>query len=133
MDDFTLEDELAVRTTLARYCRTCDDGDIAGVSALFAPDGVFAVPARNLEARGTAAITACFEESQGPPERRGKHLTLNTVLETGNGRVTAVSDFLFLRPVGAQPVLAMAGRYDDEFVKIDGRWVFARREVQAGR
>jgi uncharacterized protein (TIGR02246 family) len=132
MDDFTIEDELDIHSALARYCHRCDDGDPDGVARLFAPDGVFAVPYRDLEARGRTAIAEFFHTNQGRPEQRGKHLTTNTVIEYENGRVTLVSDFLFLQPAGAKPTPAMSGRYNDEFVKIDGKWLFTRRNVMSG-
>jgi ketosteroid isomerase-like protein len=131
MDDFTLSDELAVRTTLARYCHRCDDGDFAGVIALFTSDGVFTY--REWTARGSATLLKFFQRTQGQSDQRGKHLTVNTLVEAGDGQVVALSDYVFLRSdgsaEGSQWVPALAGRYRDELVKQDGQWLIARRDV----
>ncbi|WP_242423804.1 nuclear transport factor 2 family protein, partial [Frankia sp. EI5c] len=40
-----------------------------------------------------------------------------------------VSDFVFLRPGAAGPVLDLAGRYHDELRRVDGHWRIARRDA----
>lgn len=128
MADFTVSDELAVRTTLARYCHRCDDGDFTGLAELFTPDGVFNYAGRTCT--GRAAIVEFFQGSQARPEQRGKHLTANIAVEpAGDDRVRVASDFLFLRRDGSRLVPAITGRYDDELVRVDGRWLFARRDA----
>jgi len=127
--DFAAEDELAIRAALARFCHRCDDGDFDGVGALFAPDGVFAFPALDMEAHGPVAISELLRKSHVRSDRRGKHLTLNTVIEPRNGRVTSVSDYLYLNPVAPAPAPRMTGRHVDEFVRVDGEWQIARRDV----
>jgi ketosteroid isomerase-like protein len=128
--DFTVADELAIRTALARFCHRCDDGDFDGVGALFTPDCVFAFPAYGIAANGPDAITELLEKSHSRPEQRGKHLTLNTVIESQGGRITSVSDYLYLNPVSPTPTPRLTGRYIDEFVEVDGQWLIARRDVR---
>jgi hypothetical protein len=157
MNDFAFSDERAVRDTLALYCHRCDDGDIAGVVALFTPEGAFTFNGRTT--RGSGPLYAFFRAAQGRPEQRGKHLTVNSVIEvieviegvevvegleglevadvtdgtdvadSGEGQVRVVSDFVFLLPAKDRLVATMAGRYHDRFVKLDGRWRIARRDV----
>ncbi|ABW12147.1 conserved hypothetical protein [Parafrankia sp. EAN1pec] len=127
MRDSALLDELAVQATLAHYCHRCDDGDLAGVVALFTPDGVFSFDGRT--ARGSQALLEFFQSSQGRPDQRGKHLTVNTVVRPDGDVARSVSDFVFLRAGAEGLVPAIVGRYHDELVRLDGEWRIARREA----
>ncbi|MDT3443200.1 MULTISPECIES: nuclear transport factor 2 family protein [unclassified Pseudofrankia] len=128
MTGLAIEDQFAVRATLARYCHRCDDGDLTGVVALFTADGVLIHGDRT--ARGTAELLEFFQSTQSRPSQRGKHVTVNAVLEHGGrGLVRVVADFVFLRFAGDRLVPAITGRYHDEIVRVDGAWRFARREV----
>jgi ketosteroid isomerase-like protein len=121
-----LHDELAIRRTLAIYCHHCDDGDFAELVDQFTPDGSFAYLGEVVT--GLEHLRAWFENRQ-PPERRGKHLTTNTVIDVDGDRAHAVSDFVFLRLLDGSPSPAIAGRYRDELHCINGRWLIYRREV----
>jgi hypothetical protein len=121
-----LHDELAIRRTLAIYCHRCDDGDFAELVDQFTTDGSFAYLGE--EVTGHEQLRAWFESKQ-PPDRRGKHLTMNTVVDIDGDRAHAVSDFVFLRLVDGSPSPAVAGRYRDELHCVNGRWLIDRREV----
>lgn len=121
-----LHDELAIRRTLAIYCHRCDDGDFAELVDQFTTDGSFAYLGE--EVTGHEQLRAWFESKQ-PPDRRGKHLTMNTVVDVDGDRAHAVSDFVFLRLVDGSPSPAVAGRYRDELHWVNGRWLIDRREV----
>ncbi|ONH25374.1 nuclear transport factor 2 family protein [Pseudofrankia asymbiotica] len=128
MTDLAIEDQFAVRATLARYCHRCDDGDLTGVVALFTSDGVFVHGDRT--ARGEVELLELFQSTQGRPSQRGKHVTVNPVLESdGRDLVRVAADFVFLRFAGDRLVPAITGRYRDEIVRVDGAWRIARREV----
>lgn len=133
MAELAVADELAIRTVLARYCHRCDDGDITGLVELFTDDAVYTYDGRTAE--GAAGIAEFFAPMRDHPERRGKHLTVNTAVDPeGPDAATAVSDFLVLQLADGRPVPAMTGRYVDRFVRRDGGWRIARRDtVLAGR
>jgi ketosteroid isomerase-like protein len=122
-------DELAIRRTLATYCHHVDDGDFAELVDQFTPDGTFSYQGE--EVTGHEDLRAWFESKQ-PPERRGKHLTTNTVIDITRDRAHALSDFVFLRLLedSGAPVIVIAGRYRDELRRIGDRWLIDRREVQ---
>jgi hypothetical protein len=124
-----LHDELAIRRTLSIYCHHCDDGDFAELVDQFTPDGSFSYLGEVVT--GHQHLRAWFESKQ-PPERRGKHLTTNTVIDIDRDRAHAMSDFVFLRLLegSTNPVIAIAGRYRDELHCIGGRWLIDRREVE---
>lgn len=118
-------DILAVQATLARYCHRLDDGDIDGVLALFTPDGVFSY--LGATAHGPDELRAFFARSQGTPELRGKHLTVNVDVQVDGDTATSRADFLYLRAGETGPIPQIAGRYEDDLRRIDGEWRIARR------
>jgi hypothetical protein len=73
-------------------------------------------------------MSAAFA-SNAAPERRGKHITANTVMEIDGDDATARTDFLFLLPSadGLKPLAA--GRYFDTFTKDDGNWLYRERRI----
>lgn len=129
MDPARLADELAIRGVLAAYCHRCDDGRFVELLELFAPDAAFVRGATTIA--GHAALLAYFEDRQGLPEQRGRHLTLNLEVEIDGCRARALSDFLYLKVVDGRITPLLAGRYRDDLVRAeDGGWRFSRREVE---
>jgi hypothetical protein len=125
--DTSASEELAIRRTLACYCHYIDDGRFADLVDLFAPDGSFVLG--TIAATGRGELLGLFEERQGGPEQRGRHLTLNTVIDLVGTTARARSDFVFLKLVDGRPTPVGAGRYHDDLVQIDGQWRFACRRV----
>ena len=107
---------------------TSDDGRFTELVDLFVPEGCFVVDATPIT--GRAELLRFFEERQGRGEQRGRYLTLNTVVDVTGAVARARSDFLFLKYVDGQLAVVRAGRYEDELVRIDGTWRFARRRVE---
>jgi uncharacterized protein (TIGR02246 family) len=122
----------ALHALIARYCQLCDDGRFTEFAALFADDAEFVVMGRTY--RGRAAIADFMEDAQ-PPERRGKHLTANVVLDIDDagGEASACTDYVFVGREAEAPggfAITSVGRYHDEFRRgSDGAWRFARREI----
>ncbi len=122
-----VEDHLAVLRVIAEYCRRCDDGRFAEFAHLFAPDAQLVM--RGQVVHGPEAITATISALQ-TPERRGRHMIANTVVELAGDRASAESDFVFFRARAAGPLEAVnSGRYLDEFTRQGQEWRFARREI----
>jgi ketosteroid isomerase-like protein len=122
-----MADELEIRRTLAEYCHRCDDGDFEGLVALFASDAVLVHG--NVRASGHAEVRDFFVERQGLPVQRGKHLTMNTVVDVDGDHARALSDFLYIQLVGGDVMPGSSGRYRDDLVRLDGVWCFARRQI----
>lgn len=129
------QDELAMLTAqaqigrvLARYCQALDDGDLDALGECFTEGAVLEAFGRTRTGRQEA--TALLAKAM-PPERRGTHLTVNTVIGNlrtapdGSGRATALSDFAFVAPDGT----VTTGRYADEFVAVAGTWQISSRQV----
>jgi len=126
VDESTVAAELGVRRTLAAYCHLCDDGEFGRLVELFTGDGVFVF--RGDVVTGGDALERWFADRQ-PPDGRGKHLTVNTVVDVTADRARAVSDYLYVvaTPDGIVPTLT--GRYDDQLRRVEDRWLFERREA----
>jgi uncharacterized protein (TIGR02246 family) len=127
-----VHDEVAILRVLARYCHTIDDGAFDEFGDLWADDAEFVL--RGTVTRGRDAIRDAVEAMQ-PPERRGRHLTMNAVVDLDGDTAHVVSDFLFFgRDPGASAEgtadLRYLGRYHDDFVRSDAGWQFRRREIE---
>ena len=60
------------------------------------------------------------------------HLLTNEIITVNGDRATAVSKLIFyIKGPEGRPVPQMAGHYDDELIREDGRWKFLKRVVQA--
>jgi 3-phenylpropionate/cinnamic acid dioxygenase small subunit len=120
-------DEDQIRRTLAQYCHCCDDGDFDALLELFAPDAELTY--RDRFCRGRAQVRAFYDELQGKPDQRGKHMTANALVDVAGAEASVVSDFLFVRFVAGALVPVFTGRYRDRFARSAGRWRIARREI----
>ena len=125
--DIAVADELAIRRTLAAYCQHLDDGDFGALAHQFTSDGSMTYGDSG-GASGRPDIEAWFAE-MNPPERRGRHLTVNAIVDVEGDRATVSSDFAFLRFVDGELRPLFTGRYHDEFVRTEGRWLIRRRMV----
>ena len=126
-----VEDELAIRRVLVDYSATQDARDYAGYAALFARDGEW-VNGKTVH-KGREAIHKMLVELYGaaPPgyvNGESFHITSNPQINVSGDRATARSrHLLILRGPNGQPTPALAGRYEDEFIREDGQWKILRR------
>lgn len=115
-----------IRRTLARYCMFCDDGRFDEFGMLFTEGARFHVMGRTYE--GREQIRTFMEKNQGP-DARGKHLAVNSLIESDgwSGTARAWTDFAFIAQ--NQRVTSM-GRYHDELVREgDKVWRIGLREI----
>src|SRR5215813_3649751 len=126
----TADEKDAIRELMARYCHALDACRFGEVASLFAEDGVWTTTYGN--ARGRTQIETLLasvvpKPGEGPQR---KHYISNIIVTLTSGdRASARSDYLVIResPGGLIPV--MGGTYLDDFVKRDGGWQFARKEL----
>jgi 3-phenylpropionate/cinnamic acid dioxygenase small subunit len=116
-------DEEAIRRTLAEYAHLCDDGRFEEWALLYTTDARFHVMGRTYEGREGAKG---FIQKGQPPESRGKHICVNSVIDVDGDRATAVTDYIFINK--AKEVLS-AGRYHDVLVRQPDRWRFSERRI----
>lgn len=126
-----VEDELAIRRVLVEYSATQDARDYAGYAALFAREGEW-VNGRNVH-KGRAAIHKMLVDLYGEPppgftNNESFHISSNAQIDVQGDRATARSrHLLVMRGPAGEPVPALAGRYEDEFIREDGEWKILRR------
>jgi uncharacterized protein (TIGR02246 family) len=120
----------AIREVMARYCHALDACNFAEVASLFAEDGEWTTSYGS--ARGRAQIEALLESvvpkpGEGPQR---KHYITNIIIKFGDdGRANVRSDYLVIREAEGGLIPVMGGAYLDTFVKRDGAWLFARKEL----
>lgn len=126
-----VEDELAIRRVLVDYSATQDAHDYAGYAALFARDGEW-VNGQTVH-KGREAILKMLVELYGAPppgyvNSESYHITSNAQIDLHGDRATVRSrHLLVMRGSGGAPTPALAGRYEDEFIREDGKWKILRR------
>jgi uncharacterized protein (TIGR02246 family) len=129
-------DRLAIRELVDAYAYCADRRDAAGQMALFTEDADFVVymdsrepvPTRHL--RGRDALAPVFDELnayQGTTHFNGQS---TTVLDGDNAVGTTYCLAHHVKVDGSTRTLMIASiRYLDTFVKRDGAWLFAQRNL----
>lgn len=136
----TLEDEKQIRDLMTRYGRLLDAGDFASYSQLFATEGEWSgLLSGYTTIKGPENIRAAMEKNfadrkYDPEHVMNLHLLSNFQVEVDGDRGTGYSRWTVLtRNDASEPFTRVSGRYDDVFVREDGRWKFrsriARREI----
>lgn len=128
----TLPSHRHIENLIGRYAELVDDGDFAGVGELFAA-GTF--HGSDSSFTGSEAVAGMLRDQirlypGGTPLTR--HVTTNLMDEVDEeagtaGARSAVTIFQATPALPLQPI--MAGRYADEFRRLDGVWSFSARRV----
>ena len=126
-----LQDEKAIREVVIRYGEYLDARDYAAYASLFANDGVWTGGFGSFT--GPAAIQEMLEKNLGKPEqgfinKANFHLMTTVVVEVDGDTARARSRYTFFTASpDNRPTAALAGRYVDEFVRVNGTWKIKRR------
>ena len=126
----TADEKDAIRELMARYCHALDACNFGEVASLFAEDGEWTTTYGRAYGRAqieTLLASVVPQPGEGP--QRKHYITNIIVMLAGEDRASARSDYLVIResPAGLIPV--MGGTYLDMFVKREGAWRFARKEL----
>jgi SnoaL-like protein len=134
----TLDELIAresVRDTYARYNHAGDRGRVAELAECFTEDGVlevkdrFAAHGRSEIAAVLGEVAAQFPRTDAPPPGTHhimRHYVANLLFTSiGPDRIHSEAYFA----VFLVDTVDHWGRYRDELVPVDGRWLFARRLV----
>jgi len=121
-----LLDERAIEKLLVAYGALNDAGRFDDLAALFVEDGRFARPANpDRPIVGRAAILETF---RGRAPRTARHLICNVqVTFTDEGTATVRSTSVLTTKGEGGGANLSVGQFDDEVVKVDGRWLFRSR------
>ena len=117
----------AIQRLMVRYADRIDANDPVGAAACFAPDGLGVYWG---DYRGREAIAERLTGILAAYHATSHHLTNVQIELTGETTATAQSYvYAFHRVKGTMEQMHYWGRWVDEVEKVDGEWLFARREV----
>jgi limonene-1,2-epoxide hydrolase len=123
-----IEDIETIKQLKARYCAFCDDNyNPQGIASLFTDDGVW--DGGDLgKAEGHAAIIKFFERAPSAFSFAIHHV-MNPTVEVDGDRATG--RWYLLQPLirarrDGEAAMWLAGRYEDEYVRIGREWKFKR-------
>ena len=125
-----IESRNAIMDLVPQYSRVIDEHDLAGIVSLFTPDGYLRNATRQMDARGQDAIRALYQKVFAAlgPSFHYSHNHLIVFDEDDENRATGtVTGHSETFRKGAQYLAAI--RYDDEYQRIDGRWLFKGRQL----
>lgn len=124
-----LEDREAIRDLIARYGPLADSGDAAGVAALFAPDGVYAVGGMG-EAHGHKAIAALIEGPvhQALMEDGCAHVLTAPAIDLAGDSAVARCHSVVFRHEGGRWAAARVSANRWELQRGAGGWQVTRRD-----
>lgn len=125
-----LEDREAIHGLFMRYRECLDEKDFSGYAALFAEDGEFV--AAGGTAKGRDGIEELVDGMRGSLLTAvvgdDLHIVVNPEIRVDGDRATARSTWIYLvRGDDTEPTLCKVGHYEDDLVREDGEWRFARR------
>jgi ketosteroid isomerase-like protein len=143
-----VEDRLAIEQLLMRYAAALNTDDADTYVSLFTPDATFELRRQVDEPpflgpfEGRAALRRQWfpdvPTNTAGAARFGpmRHVTTNYEIDVTGGTATVRAFFIEVVSNGANtppgsnpPTIHAMGRYEDELVKVDGRWFFSKRVV----
>ncbi|MCW2365854.1 hypothetical protein M2333_001593 [Sphingobium sp. B11D3B] len=134
------DDRAAIEDLHGRYLFAFDWHDAASYAATFAEDGTLDYGAG--EIKGRKAIAAFIEEGRkravearakvpaGERPKGGRHIISNIVVKLDGNKAHGLAYWTHMTsgPTGYGTV-DFWGHYEDELVKVDGQWLYARRRI----
>jgi len=138
--ELTTEDRLALRELVEAYAGAVDRFDVAAVVALFAPEGRMVAPhpaggdRPPIRHEGHARLTTALDAGLGAYRLLthvigGLELTAaDAAAGTAAGTTTCLAHHVFERE-GRDRLLVLGIKYRDRYVRLDGCWRFAERDL----
>lgn len=128
-EDIGWEDKLALRQLVEQYFHGVDHKDLAAVADCFASDCFFQINVEPpVKLHGREAVRTMFSEN-APILMSNHSVSHHTIQAEGNRLIgiTYAVAHLLIKPADAKRILIRGLRYDDEYIREEGRWRIARR------
>jgi ketosteroid isomerase-like protein len=131
-----LQDQWEIRQLVERYCYSTDRADGDAVAQLFAEDGEFVMwldpnlTDPTSHRRGRAEIAGAINRIRDYSHTH--HSIANTVADVDGDRASGETRCDAHHLIGAPPNVrdyTLYIRYVDELARVDGSWLFSRREL----
>jgi hypothetical protein len=129
-----VEDRLALQELNARYAINCDTKRYTAMSGLWELNGVWDETAIGLPlCEGRAAIDEFFCGPAPAALEFIHHTTSNHLINEFDGERASGTTHLYAEGRFFGSVVRVFGYYADQYIKVDGRWLFqCRRLVEIG-
>jgi hypothetical protein len=130
-------DRLAIRELVEAYAHSADRRDSKGQMSLFTPDTHFVVymeaknptPSQELHSReALAPVFADLNKYAATMHFVGQSTIFSLTGDRAAGEAYTLAHHLTIDG-GKRRLMIAALRYEDQFVKIDGAWLFAERQL----
>ena len=134
------DDRALIEDLQARYLFAFDFGDAQGYAATFAPDGV--LDFGQGENKGRQAIARFIADGRKRTEETrartpagerpsvGRHVINNMVIKIDGDKARAVAYWTHMTSgANGRGTVDFFGHYEDDLVKVNGEWLFARRRI----
>ncbi len=130
MTSDTLTDEWALLGLANRYAQAVDRRDADGLAALFTEDGGLDRPGASWRGHEQLrAIVARLNTLYGSTFHTVRNQTVTIDCDSAEGETYCVAMHMMPLVDGVQKRMDMGIRYQDSFVRQNGTWLFARREL----
>lgn len=134
------DDRALIEDLQARYLFAFDFGDPEGYAGTFAPDGILdfgwgEIKGREAIAKFIADGRKRTEESRAntPEGKRpsvGRHIINNIVVKVDGKKAHGVAYWSHMTSgADGRGGVDFFGHYEDDLVKVNGKWLFARRRI----
>ena len=125
-------DRVEIEALVARYNKAIDTGDADAWAATFTPDGEFHGIVGDFVGTDELAkfVRAYASEEQFAEFASAQHWVTNIVLEGDGDEAEMFAHVMMVAPQSEGGRIILVGHYEDTLVKVDGRWLFAKRVVR---
>ena len=133
------QDRAEIENLMARYLFAMDWNDFEAYAGMFTEDGELDYASGN--AKGREAIVETIKsfkerigkhyvDADGDPAKL-RHVVAQTVIRVEGDRAWCTAFWYEMANDGPQGQLKMGtfGTYEDELRRVDGKWLFARRQI----
>ena len=126
-------DKFEIHELVARYNKAIDTGDAEGWADTFTEDGEFHGLVGVFKGRGELEdfVRSYVSEEQFADWAASQHWTTNLVIEGDGDHAELFAHVKMVKPEADGGRIILVGSYDDTLAKVDGRWRFTKRIVQA--
>ncbi len=127
----SVEDRFGIGDLFARYARSLDNGDVAGIAECFTEDGELVSPTvgSHVGREGIRTFAGRFAALRAGGTQL-RHLITNIEASVDGDRAEATAYLLATATRDGQSHFLPPGRYVCSLRKIDGLWLFRRRVVE---